>query len=532
MPTMKNSRLFTRPLNLRHFSSKEIAGIATAALITVFCAVTAYYYFTTPSKAIVVTAADFPAGLSTNFTADNFTDHVVARLQKMTELADSSDVDDMARQEGLGPRAVRQTLIPIRALSNAPSPVFNRKWKGVDFNFCRSLGISLRAKQFLELGVIGLPEKGWRLGALLKERPHFLAKLAGSAPNVGGSCADFEKCADDLTEQILRLLDNRRLLNFYIKTNTEDANRQILDLYQTTIPPASLQADDLVAWGNALYGLGEFDQALQKYQDALYQNPNSCPARVARGFLYYRRPHGTELLADLQRAEQDFRSGIDCDPKNEFTQTSLCHTLLQKWRHSKNRDDQWLVEAKAHCDKALEINPQFVVAAVNIGYILYRQEKYLDALQHFDNLAHRYPTNSALFLNYGFLLYLEYLKDESKETLKRAATQTLQSWNLNQNSSAAANNLGYFYYELDDYAQAVVFWKKANALNPADADSVAGLALGSSKQGDQRAAITLLSRAIQMDSNYGDPTYLRKNKYWSNRAASDLTALIKLRRAG
>jgi len=165
---------------------------------------------------------------------------------------------------------------------------------------------------------------------------------------------------------------------------------------------------------------------------------NSCPAHVARGFLYYRRPHGIQLLADLRRAEQDFRMGIACDARNEFTRTSLCNTLLREWSNSPKHDAELLVEAKRQCEKALEINPQFVIAAVNIGYILYRQGRHEDALHHFDDLSQRYPTNSALCLNYGFLLYLEYLADKSDDTLKQATAQTLQSWNLDQNSYVAA----------------------------------------------------------------------------------------------
>lgn len=523
---MTNSGRFTRLFQT--FSLKRITLAATVVLTVVLCCVTAYYYFTTPSNAIVVTTTDFPAGLSPNFTLSNFSDQVVSQLQKMIEVADSKDMADTVRLEGLGSRAVKQTLIPIRALSNAPSPAFSLKWKGVDLNFCRSIGTSLRAKKYLELTVIGVPQGGWRLMASLKEQPNFLAQLAGSAPQAGGACSDFEKCAVDLTEQILRSLDSRRLLSFYIRTKTPDANNRILDLYQKI--PAPLQADDLVAWGNAFYGLHQYDQALEKYQEALVKDPNSCPALAARGFVYYSRPHqGRQELADLQHAEQDFRKGISCDPRNVFTRTSLCHTLLQEWVKTRNPDAHLLVEAKEHCEKALEIDPQFVRAAVNLGYVLYRQEKHEDALKLFDHLSQRHPTNSALFLNYGFLLYLEYLKNKSEDVLKQATFQTLQSWKLDQNSDIAADNLGYLYYEQGDYPQAVDFWKKASALNTTDPDCIAGLALGTYKLGDPGKAFTLLSSAIQIDSHYGDPAYLRENNNFSERAASDLAELIRLR---
>lgn len=503
------------------------AGIFTAIMVMLFCAVTAYYYHTTPLSAIVVSADDSPTGLPTSPTPNALIDHVVAHLQQVISVADSGDTTNIARQEGLGPRSVRETVVPIRALSTAPSPVFDRKWKGVDFNFCRALGTSLKAKRFLELEIIGIGS-GWRLAAFLKDRPQFLARSVGSAPRLGGPCPDFEKCAADLAEQVQQVLDYSRLLNFYIKTNTEDANRQILDLYQTTVTNSSLGADDLLAWGNAFYGLGQFDQALQKYQEALEKNESFCPARIARGFLYYSRSHGSQVLADLRRAEADFRTGIACDQKNEFAHTNLCNTLLREWTNSPHPNGQLLVEARQQCEVALQIKPQFVVAAVNVGYILYRQGQREGALRYFDDLSQRYPTDSSLFVNYGFLLYREYLSTENDEMLKRAAEETLRSWKLMQSSYVAANNLGFFYYEQGDFVQAVDFWKKANALNTNDPDCLAGLALGTLKLGDPSAATKLLLRAILLDSHYRDPGYLKQNNDWSNRAASDLGEILKL----
>jgi tetratricopeptide (TPR) repeat protein len=397
----------------------------------------------------------------------------------------------------------------------------------VSFNFCRALGTSLKAKRFLELEVISFGG-GWRVAAFLKDRPKFLAQSAGSAPRSGGPCPDFEKCASDLAEQVQRVLDYPRLLNFYIKTNTEDANRQILDLYETTVPNSSVGADDLVAWGNAFYGLGQYDQALQKYQEAIEKNGSFCPARIARGFLYYSRPHGLQILADLRRAEADFRMGIMCDQKNEFAHTDLCNTLLREWTNSSSPNSRLLVEAKQQCETALQIKPRFVIAAVNLGYILYRQGEHEGALRYFDELSQRYPTDSALFVNYGFLLYREYLATASEETLKRAAEETLRSYNLNQSNHVAANNLGFFYYEQSDFTQAVDFWRKANVLNAGDPDCIAGLALGVFKLGDSEAAVKLLSRAIQLDSHYRDPTYLKQNNDWSSRAASELAEILKL----
>ncbi|MDX6576408.1 MAG: hypothetical protein QOE96_2361 [Blastocatellia bacterium] len=500
---------------------------AGGILFVVACLVTTgIYYFNTPANTILVTTADLPPGLSPNFTMASLTDHVMAHLQKMIEVSGSNVINDIGRQEGLGPRSVKQTLIPLSALSNSPSPVLNWEWNGVTLNLFRKEGMRLGAKEYLELGVIGLPDKGWRLSALLKQGSK--TAVIGSAPRSSqGACENFEKCADDLAEQILGNLDRQRLLNYSIKMNTDESNRQILDLYSSS-SPESLNPDDLVAWGNAYSGLGKFDDALREYQDALKKNKAFCPAMIARGFVYFRRPHGNQLLADLKYAKQDFRDGVACDSRNEFVLNSLCHTLLREWVNTPHRDPGLLVEAKENCDKALAINPEFVVPAVNIGYILFRQEKRADALRQLESLSQRHPTHSYLFLNYGFLLYLEYLSDHNQETLKRAINETGKCWNLDQSSQAAMNNLGYFYYEAGNYLQALEFWKKANGLSNDDPDSIAGLALGSFQTGDKVSAITLLSRAIQIDAGFRDPKNVKEKHYWSDRAVSDLLKLLRL----
>lgn len=521
----KNSRFkpFRETFTLRNL---VIGGSGTAVLtFFVGAAFTLYYYITTPAESIIVTTADFPKSM--NFTPDNLTDHVVAYWQKIIDQTESKDVADATLLEGLGSRPVKQE-IPI-STSTPPSPIFKLKLRGVNLDFFRRLGMDRAANRSLELGVISGRGEGWRFTAFLKDQ-HFSPVLAGSAPKNEEACSNFEKCANDLTEQILHSVDWRRLLKFYIKLKAPESDRSVVELYQTK-PREQLTSNDLVAWGDAFFRLNKFDEALQKYQEALEKDPKSCSANVARGFVYNTRPHGNQLLGDLEKAERDFRTGVSCDEKNEYAHTSLCHVRLQQWVNSTNPQAEMLEEAKQHCEKALAINPQLVRAAVNLGYVLYRQKKYDASLNLFEQVSQRYPTNSVLFLNYGFLEYLEYLRDKGEDTLRKATSNTLQAWNLDQRSDIAAINLGYFYYEQGDNHQAVAFWEKARALVPNDPECLAGLALGIEKLGKRDDALRLLSQAIQIDSHYREPAYLMKKHNWSDLAAKDLAKLLQLIRA-
>ena len=522
---MKDSNRFSGLSQIFSLRNITIAGIVSAAAVTVIVGSTAYYYLKTPPDAVFVTTDEFPSDLSTHFTGDTLNDLVVQRLDKMMLIADSDGANGTASHSGigLGLGSPKERLIP-KTFSSSPSPIFKIKWKGWDLNFCRSLGMSLRAKKFIELRVIG-EQGGWRLTASVKNLTDSSSAAAGSAPQAGGACAGLENCVDDLSAQILEFFDKRRLLEFCVKTNTSDSNRRISSLYEKTSTDA-LQAIDLVAWGDALFALNQFPQALQKYQDALLKDPGSCNAVRARGYLYYWLFTQGNALGNIQQAELDLRKGLDCGPRSEFIRTSLCHTLVLESNASGNTG--LLVEAKEHCEKALQMDPQFVAAAVNIGYILDRQEKHEAALQYFNNLSSKYPTSGALFLNYGYLLYRKYLRDQSDDSLTQATAKTLRSWNLDQNSYATANNLGFFYYEREDYGRALSFWEKARTLDTSDAECIAGLALVAFKRQDVGNAKTLLTSARQMNAAYGDPSRLKRYNYWSDRAANDLAELIAL----
>ncbi len=525
---MKKNSLLSKLKRLISRRNLTLAGVGTAVIVIGFAAATLYYYITTPAASIIVTTAEFPSGLSTSFTADSLTTQIVSRLEALIRQADADDGANESLLQGLGPRPARQTTIPIRALSNSPSPLFKYKWHGVDLNFFQQIGISLKAKDYLELSVVGLPNNGgWRLLAFLKSSPQFAPSSAGSAPQTGGACSDLENCASDLSEQILNSLDSRRLLSAYIKKKTPAAAKRIVELYKA-IPANTLDANDLVAWGNAFSTLGQNDEALQKYEEALEKNSKSCSAQVARGFVYYTRARGDELMKDLKQAEQDFRAGVACDQKNEYTRTSLCHTLLKQWLNTKNPQPQTLEEARQQCQQALDINPRFAQASVNLAYVLYRQEKYGESLDLFAKLGQRYPGNSVLFLNYGFVEYLTYLRTHDQNSLKQATEHTLKAWNLDSTSDIAATNLGFFYYEQNELTHSLEFFKKANELLHNDTETLAGLALVTEKLGNRDAALNYLSQAIQVDSNYRNPEYLMKNNNWSTLAAQDLARLVPL----
>jgi len=494
----------------------KFGSIVTSALIVILVGVTFYYYVTTSSATVLVKAEDFPPGFS-RFTQKDLMDVVADRLERIVSTGQSAG-NQPTTNEGFAPVRPAQQRI-FRAVSDHPSPAFQFEWKGFSLSFCRRLGMSLRAKRVLSLRVNDASDKGWRLSAMMEDAPKYSAQRIAGAPPPGGLCAEFEVCAGDLAEQILGSVDRKTLLDFYISQNNND---RIVELFKTA-DPASLQASDLVMWGDAFFGRKEYDKALQKYEQALIKDGNSCAALAARGYFYNRT--AKRKLDRLQNAERDLRTAIKCEPGNKFTLTSLCHTLTQEWKQQQDQP-QLLEAARQNCQQALDIDHNFVIAATNIGYILYRQGKHAESLSFFNNFSQKHRQDSALFANYGFVLYLEYLESKDPNFLNQAIEQTYNSLNLDPANYAAANNLGFFNYEKQDYQEAVNYWNKAKSLEPKDADMIAGLALGSYKLGRKAEAIRLLRQAQKIDSNYGNPDKLTGDPhFWSSQMVLDLKNL-------
>lgn len=520
---MKSKGRWSRFVGFVSSNKLKFGSIATPALIIILVgAFTFYYYVTTSSATVLVMAEDFPTGFA-RFTQKDLMDVVADRLTKIVSTGQSAG-NQPTTSEGFAPIRPAQQRI-FRAVSDHPSPAFQFQWKGFSLSFCRRMGMSLKAKRVLSLRVNDASDKGWRLSAMMEGPPQYSAQRIGSAPPPGGLCAEFEACAGDLAEQILGSVERKSLLDFYISQNNND---RIVELFKTA-DPASLQASDLVMWGDALFGRKEYDKALQKYEQALIRDGNSCAALAARGYFYDRT--AKRKLDRLQQAERDLRNAVKCEPGNKFTVTSLCHTLTQEWKQQKDQP-QLLEVARQNCQQALDIDPDFVIAATNIGYILYRQGKRAESLSFFNSFSQKHRQDSALFANYGFVLYLEYLESKDPNFLNQAIEQTYNSLNLDPANYAAANNLGFFHYEKQDYQEAVNYWNEAKSLGPEDADMIAGLALGSYKLGRKDEAIGLLRQARKVDEKIKDPNKLTGDPhFWSSQMVSDLKKLTGRLRA-
>jgi tetratricopeptide (TPR) repeat protein len=177
--------------------------------------------------------------------------------------------------------------------------------------------------------------------------------------------------------------------------------------------------------------------------------------------------------------------------------------------------------------QALNIDPKRGEAAVNIAYAQYMRGHHRQALDYFHEIGQKFPTNAALFLNYGYILYREYL-DGRTDLLQDAIDETRRAWELDQKSYIAANNLGFLYFEVDNLKEAIKYWNEAFRLNHNDPDVLIGLALGLFKSDQCDEAVDHYREAIRREGEkIRDPGYLRSAHFWSEKAAQAVIPLVQ-----
>jgi len=509
---------------------KAIKPLGLVAVLLFLCAVVGvvYYYWTTDPDTILIVTQDFPSGLNPGFGPPELTHDLLQTFHDIVSEAQAPAGSVRPKRPGqLGYQVVSIAVPPMTSMSG-PLPIFDRNVKGINLALLREIGMSLKARRLLDVTVRG-DAKGFRLAAALKHRTSnvldFETDHSWKSPQGDQDCTRLEACLPDLAEQVLKALQPRILIAHYFKRDDQEGYRALADLYETAISP--LSAADHLGWGDALVSLKEYEKALGKYDQALQQDQSLCQADISRGIAFLSR-FGPK---DLDRAEEAFRRAIKCDEKSAPAYNNLGNVLIRRWAAGGKRQPELAQEAKKHCEEALRRDPQLVAAAINTGYLLYNEGARQQAIDYFEQVKDTFPTTPAFFLNYGFLLYREYLLGKDA-LLWTALEHTTRAWTLDPKNWVTADNLAFLSYEAGHLAESVKYWQEAYRMNPKDPDVLAGLGLGLLKSGKQEDAVRFYRDALLIEPQFKDLEYLRRVHYWSPRATRDVEPLIRLAQEG
>jgi tetratricopeptide (TPR) repeat protein len=463
--------------------------------------------------------------LSPGFTSDQLVNYLLASIENMRIVAESTPPSGSLSDVGI------QVASPTNRLTftswRVAIPVFDQQVRGVSVGKLRQWAVFLKARRFIWLDATAAGGKNFRLQGVLRDRANFAARRSWRVPAAADPCLGFEACTDELAEEILAVLEPGSLVPFYLHKNQDSAFHKIVDLYESgRIPKGNLTQSDYFVWAGALRETKEYDRAINKYREGLDKDTTFCSGYDGIGFTNLLKYQAEMRPQHLDAAEKVFLQAIDCNHNDAVAYCDLGNVLVRKWMAGKKLDDRLIKRAIDLNQQALKIDPQQAEAAVNIGYVQYMSGQHQQALDYFQEIGQKFPKDAGLFLNLGYLSYREYLNGRS-DLLQAAIDETRRACGLDPKSWAAANNLGFLYFETDDLPDAIKSWHDAHRLNPTEPDILAGLALGLFKSGQCGEAVEHYREAIRREAKLVDPEYLLHVHFWSKKAAQDVIPLVQ-----
>jgi tetratricopeptide (TPR) repeat protein len=221
---------------------------------------------------------------------------------------------------------------------------------------------------------------------------------------------------------------------------------------------------------------GEYDQAIQDFDQALRLNPNDAATLVGRGAAYFGKKQ-------LERAIQDFDEANRLAPNGADPIRSRGLAYAAKGESDRAIQD---------FDQALRLNPNDAVAFRYRG-LAYGKKGELDrAIQDFDQALRLNPNDAEIFFSRGDA----YARMGQPD---RAIQDYDQALRLNPNAAATFGSRGNAYARKRLYAQAIQNFDQAIRLAPNDARAYRNRARARFNKGEYQAAIPDFAEAVRLE---------------------------------
>ena len=200
--------------------------------------------------------------------------------------------------------------------------------------------------------------------------------------------------------------------------------------------------------GNAYYGKGQYDRAIEDYDQAIGLDPKDAAAFNNRGTAY--RGKG-----EYDRAIQDYDQAISLDPKYALGFNNRGIAYCYKGQYDRAIQDY---------DQAISLDPRSTVAFNNRGNAYHSKGQYDRAIQDYDQAISLDPKDAEAFYNRG-------IADYNKGQYDRAIQDFDQAISLNPKYASAFNNRGVAYRDTGQFDRAIQDFDRAISLDPQHASA-------------------------------------------------------------
>jgi tetratricopeptide (TPR) repeat protein len=198
--------------------------------------------------------------------------------------------------------------------------------------------------------------------------------------------------------------------------------------------------------GRGYVAKGDFDQAVEQYNEALKIDPKYAVTYNNRGNAYY-------FKKDYSRAIADYDEAIRLDPKYAVAYNNRGNANLGKKDYDR---------AIADYSEALKLDPKNAVAYYSRGDAYFRKKDYVRAIPDYGEAIKLDPKNAVAYNNRGNAYY-------GKNDYDRAIADYGEVIKLDPRNAVAYYTRGNVYYYKKDYSRAIADYDEAIKLDPKNA---------------------------------------------------------------
>lgn len=227
---------------------------------------------------------------------------------------------------------------------------------------------------------------------------------------------------------------------------------------------------------------GEFDKAIEQFQEALDRNPSFASALINLG------------IARMQKGETDqaiaiFQEVLKSEPENAEVENLIGNVYMKKGEY---------LQAEKHFRKALIIEPAYTDALNSLGILYEKIGKLDEAITQYKKVITIDPYYAEGHNNIGNIWKIKGKNEEAIRWYQKAIE-------ADPFFIGSYNNIALIYQERGEIQQAINFFTKALEKAPANAIVMNNLGSLYFSRGDWDIAIEMWKKSIEILPSYESP---------------------------
>ena len=230
--------------------------------------------------------------------------------------------------------------------------------------------------------------------------------------------------------------------------------------------------------GLAYYSAGNYQEAINNFNKAIYLDPNNPYFYNSRGDAYFGQK-------EFQKAFNDYKIATKLNPNNSYFyyNKGLAYYCTENYQ-----------EAINNFNKAINLDPNISDYYGDMGASYYLLKKYQEAINNFNKAIDLDPSNVYYYCFRG-------ASYRDSENYNKAIENFNKAIDLDPDNASYYYYRGVSYYLLKKYQEAIKDFNKAIELNPNNDSFYIGRWLIYRDLGDHNKATKDFDKAIELDPN-------------------------------